>query len=37
MATTFQAPPPEYHYLTDKKSIAWGICLAVVLASKDSN
>jgi len=32
MATTFQSAAPEYQSNSDKKSIAWGISLAVVLA-----
>lgn len=32
MATTFQTSSPEYHSASDKRSIAWGIALATVLA-----
>ena len=32
MAYTFQTSSPEYHSATDKRSIAWGIALAAVLA-----
>lgn len=31
MATTFQTSP-EYHSISDKRSIAWGLSLAVILA-----
>lgn len=32
MATAFQTSSPEYHSHGDRRSIAWGIALATVLA-----
>lgn len=32
MTTAFQNPAPEFKSVSDKKSIAWGLSLAVVLA-----
>ena len=32
MASTYQTTSPEFHSHSDRKSIAWGIALAAVLA-----